>query len=187
MRHQTMNDNVRSDSQLHPQAVTPAWSLRWLSVILAAAPLLALFFWLARWEIVLALVLVALLWGLSPIRWEWPGSFALALLVCAAAAGLWLGAPLWALVGLIAALSGWDLERFTRQLLSAGQVQQRQQHIRRHVLRLAALDTLSLALGWAAMNARVDLNFGAALVLSVLAILGLAYGIRHLMRATTEK
>jgi hypothetical protein len=182
-----MNGNLQSNSQLHPQAATPDWSLRWLSVIMAAAPLLALFLWLARWEIALALGVVALLWGLSPTRWEWPGSVMLVLLVCAAAAGLWLGAPLWALVGLTAALSGWDLERFTRQLLSAGQVQERQQHIRRHVLRLAALDALGLVLGWAALNARVDLNFGAALVLSVLAVLGLAYSIRHLMRATSEK
>jgi hypothetical protein len=182
-----MNGNSQSDLQQHPQTAPQAWSLRWLSVILATTPLLALFFWLARWEIVLALGLVALFWGLSPIRWEWPGSLALAFLVCAAAAGLWLGSPLWALVGLIAALSGWDLERFTRLLLSAGQVQERQQLFFRHVLRLAALDFLGLVLGWAALNARVDLNFGAALVLSVLTILGLAFGIRHLMRATSEK
>jgi|GEM_PF-525792 len=180
-----MNGNKQFNAQLRSQATTPIWSLRWLSVILAAAPLVALYFWIARWEIALALGLIAVLWPLTPARWEWTGSAGLVFLVLAAAGGIGLAAPpLWSLVGLAAALSGWDLERFTRQLLSAGQVLEPQRHIRRHVLRLAALVVLGLGLGWAALNFRVDLEFGVALALSVLAVLGLAQGIRHLMQTT---
>lgn len=149
--------------------------------------MVALYLWIERWEVALALVVGALLWGLSPSRWQWPGALALALLVPAAAIGAWLGAPLWALVGLVSALSGWDLERFARQLGWAGRVQELPRHIRRHLLRLAALDALALVLGWAALNVRVDLNFGAALALALLAVLGLAQGIRHLMRVTRQK
>jgi hypothetical protein len=182
-----MNGNRQLNSPLQPQAATPAWSLHWLSVILAAAPLVALYFWIGRWELALALGVGALLWGLSPARWQWPSSLALALLGPAAAMGAWLGAPLWALVGLVSALSGWDLERFARQVTWANRVQDLQRHVRQHLLRLAAIDALALALGWSALNVRIDLNFGAALALALLVVLGLAQGIRHLMQVTRRE
>lgn len=119
---------------------------------------------------------VGFLWLLSTRR-DRSGMAPLGLLVLATAAtfGLWLGLEAgWMVCGLVAALSAWDLDHFARRLRQAAQVEKTRRLEAIHLRRLAIVDGAALLVAAVALAIRVELGFGMALLLGVLAILGLS-------------
>jgi hypothetical protein len=87
-------------------------------------------------------------------------------------------------VGLIAALSAWDLDHLTQRVKNASQVGERHDLEQRHLWRLLIVDGLGLLLAEAALHIRVRLDFGLALLLGLLSIVGLSQALRFLRRET---
>ncbi len=116
-------------------------------------------------------------------RWGWVASVALVLLIGAAAVGLWLGAGGgWMLVGVVAALVAWDLDRFAWRMRAAGRVEDADALERCHLQRLLTVSGAGLLLGAAALSLRVRLGFAVAFLLALLAVLGLSRVVGFLRR-----
>jgi hypothetical protein len=149
---------------------------------------------LAAGCIVLAMVGLALGYEFS-LLWLWvslgllwlighygPGEGAstmdLVIFIGAAGYGVWQERPAgWLLVSLVAALVAWDLDHFERRLRRA-RPETKEADLRRvHLQRLAVVAGLGLGLGWLALGVRVELSLGWAIVLSLLAIIGLSRGL----------
>jgi hypothetical protein len=143
-------------------------------IVVAALTLAGGYATSAWWPLAPAIVLLGGLWVLQQLRGSRGASSAgLALALLAAAAGHWLGMGLaWAFVGVVAALSAWDLDAFEQHLRQAGQVQGRPEMERRHLLRLALADTVSLLLGAVTLLWQVRFSFLVALFLGALVALG---------------
>jgi hypothetical protein len=127
---------------------------------------------------------VGLLWLLSTLldRGEM-APLGLLSLAGAATFGLWLGLEAsWMVCGLVAALSAWDLDHFARRLRQAGQVEKVRRLEAVHLRRLAIVDGVALLVATVALVIRVELGFGMALLLGVLAMLGLSRVIRSSRR-----
>lgn len=115
----------------------------------------------------------------------WTASLTTVLLASAAAVGAWLELQGWLLLmGLIAALSAWDLDAFARQLRSVDAVEQEQALKRRHLERLLIVDALALLLGVSALTVQIRLSFGLALVLALIALVGLSRALGFLGRGS---
>jgi hypothetical protein len=111
----------------------------------------------------------------------WQGTDALGLLglVAIAGAGVWLGlAPALMLAGVVAALAGWDLDRFAQRLRRAEHVVGEIELARAHLRRLLVVAGIGLGLGGVTLVLQMALSFGWALLLGMLAILGLSRAIR---------
>ena len=76
------------------------------------------------------------------------------------------------LVGTVAALSAWDLDQFEQHLRQAGRIAGRAEMERRHLLRLALVDTVGFLLGMVALQLQVRFSFFAALLMAALLALG---------------
>lgn len=119
----------------------------------------------------------------SPQDLRLPPKVAFVLFVGAAAFGLGQDLPSgWMLLGLVAALSAWDLAHFAHLLDGAEGVEQRRLLERRHLRRLLIVDGLGLLLGGAALTVQIQLGFGLVLLLGLLALLGLSRAVRFLRR-----
>ncbi len=107
--------------------------------------------------------------------WPWIASAGLIVSTLAAAFGAWRGMPpAWMLTGAVAALAAWDLDHFERRLQDAQRVGGQRELIRSHLRRLLIATGSGLLLGWLALGVRVELGFGLALLLGLLAFLGLS-------------
>jgi hypothetical protein len=123
------------------------------------------------------LVIIGLLWLVGQ-RYDWAGwpSVGLICFVGAAAWGVWGGAAVgWLLGGTIAALVAWDLAHFSQRLKYGGQVENIAELKRTHLRRLLVVAGLGLLLGGVALSIQIELNFGWALLLGLLAILSLSW------------
>ncbi len=129
--------------------------------------------------VILAVGLPWLLRGRSSSVWiAWLTAGVLAM---ASACGAALGANAWLLViGLVGALSAWDLDAFARQLWSVDEVVQELE--RRHLARLLIVAALSLVLTGLALTVQLQLSFGVALALGLVALVGLSRAIGMLGR-----
>jgi hypothetical protein len=117
------------------------------------------------------------------LRWPWIDSAELAFFIGVAAAGAWLGLGQgWMLVGLVAAVSAWDLGHFSVFLQSAQQVQEREEMERRHLRRLLVVDAVGLAVGFATLKVRVQLAFGWVLLVAFVLVLALGQVVTFLRR-----
>lgn len=131
--------------------------------------------------------LVAALGGLwllgQHYRWGWVASMELICLVSVAAAGIWQNlAAGWMLLGVVAALTAWDLDHFAQRLRSVGRAEGARELKQRHLRRLMMVDGLGLLLAAIALEVKIELNFGVAFSLGLLAILGLSWVIGFLRR-----
>lgn len=154
----------------------------WLSIVVAMMAL-ALGYGLGNvWGGVGFTLAMGLLWLLGRWRnWDWTAPSVFALWVGTAAAGLWLGLGAgWMLVGVVAALSAWDLEYFARRLQDAGHAEQAVALERVHLRRLLAVNVAGLALGAIALGIHIRLSFGLMLVLALVAVWGLSRAVRFL-------
>ncbi len=128
--------------------------------------------------------LLGLLWlALDGQRWKWLASAGLILCTGLAAFGITQSLPAAAmLLCLLAALTAWDLDDFRSDIELKGEVQRATVLQRQHLQRLLVTDLLGLALGLVALQVRTRLTFGVALLLGLLAVLGLGWAIRFLRR-----
>lgn len=115
--------------------------------------------------------------GHSPKPWTAP--LTLAGFTGLAAVGLWLGLGAgWALLAVVCALCAWDLEHLEQMLSNpayAGPEAGRQVMEAEHVRRLLVVASVGLLLGTAALLAEARITFLPALLLSLLALLGLRW------------
>ncbi len=158
--------------------------LAFICVCLATAAL-ALGYGLGRAWIGLApLLIVGSTWSVGRWRgWGWVASPALTTFVAMATIGLWIGlGGGWMLVGVVAALSAWDLEHFAQRLQCLGRVEGAHTLERAHLWRLLTVDGLGLALGAVALGLRIRLGFAAAFILGLLAVWGLSRAVRFVRR-----
>jgi hypothetical protein len=150
-----------------------------------AAAALALGYGLAgRWAWSLAVVALAAAWLLGHVR-RWPrvSDAGLPLLTGLAAVGVLLGlSPEAMLLGLVGALCAWDLDHFLRRVAGRVQVPDPALLARRHLGRLLAVAGLGLLLGLVALRVELRLSLLAALLLGLLAVLGLGRAVRYLRR-----
>ncbi|MCP4536134.1 MAG: hypothetical protein GY832_03220 [Chloroflexi bacterium] len=148
------------------------------STILATG-VLALGYGLSGFWIGAALVTVhGFLWLIGQRHdWGWMASPMLVLFLIAASIGLRLNVQDgWMLLGMVAALSAWDLDHFVQRLSRVGQdcVEETHNLERRHLERLLIVNGLSLLFGMVALGIEVEFGFGTVLLLGLLAILGLS-------------
>lgn len=124
------------------------------------------------------------LW-LVGLRRDWYGMEAFGLVGFAglAAAGMVRGFSLFPLTSVVAALAAWDLQRFARGLEDAGAVIGANALTRSHLWQLGILGGLGWMLGAVALDIRVSLGFGWALLLAALAIAGLGRAVHWLSQA----
>jgi hypothetical protein len=119
-------------------------------------------------------------------RWGWTASVGLVASAGAAAAGAWLGLPLASmLLALIAGLTAWDLEHLAPRLASAGGSEQARLLERRHLRRLLIVNGAGLLLAIVAVEMEFRLSLTTALLLSLLAIVGLSQVVGFLRRETS--
>ncbi len=134
---------------------------------------------------VVALATVAVLLAALPLilsRWQqqlWTAPLALVGFTGLAAVGLRLGLGAgWMLLAVVAALCAWDLEHLEERLsqpIYAGSEAARHAMQKEHARRLLAVAALGLGLGAAGLVAQARITFLLALLLSLLALLGLSW------------
>ena len=136
------------------------------------------------WKVSPILLAAGVLWWIGQKRhWNLLASVALVGFVVAAAMGLWMGLPAgWMLVGVVAALSAWDLDHFARRLRGVERVEMRLALERFHILRLVSVDSLGLLLAGVALAVQYKFSFDVALVLGLVVVLGLSQMISYLRR-----
>jgi hypothetical protein len=137
-----------------------------------------------RWWVVLACGLVGALWLLQSTRdVELRPTAIFLFLVGACGAGTFLSYnSVWLLTNLVVTLIAWDLDRFTREfrLTTKDQPSNKNEQalFRAHLKRLGIVVLLGWSLGVVALNVRISLNFGSALILSTLSLLSLRLVVR---------
>jgi hypothetical protein len=115
--------------------------------------------------------------------WGWMASAMLILFVGAAAVGTWLGVGAgWTSLGVVAALSAWDLDHFARRLRDPGRIVGARELERRHLWRLLIVDGAGLLLAAVALGIKLKYGLGVALLLGLLAVLSLSRAIGFLSR-----
>lgn len=140
------------------------------------------------WQGALLIVALGFLWLFDQWRGgSWVASVGLVFFVGAAAAGLWLDlGDVWMLLGVVAALSAWDLDRFARRQKNAERVENVQQLERRHLWRLLIVDGLGFLLAVVGLGLKIKVSFGVALLLVLLAVLGLSRVVGFLRRESYD-
>ncbi len=126
---------------------------------------------LARWILVFGAVWLVAVWQ----RWRWFAHIGLTFSFLAAALGLWFlnFAPGWMFAGAISALLAWDLTDFRYRLRFAANDTERRTVEARHLMRSAFLALLGFGVASLAMAVKFEFNFEWALVLALVAVLGL--------------
>lgn len=160
---------------------------KWLSsfFLILAAIFLGTGFWLTGY-LPLSLTMAALtLIGLFFLwkGWGWILSVLLVLYTGLSAAGFYLDvAPAWLVLGALAALIAWDQEHLALRMKNAGEIKDLAKLVKNHLARLGWVSLASLLLVWLTFLIQVEFTFGAAVLLAVLAVLGLSQGIGYLRR-----
>ena len=136
------------------------------------------------WSGALLISILGLLWLVAQrCAWDWVASVALVLFVGAIAYGVWLEAQgVWLAIGLVAALSAWDLDYFRQRLSSVKCVEGQRELERRHLRRLSVVAGLGLVLAMVALEGKVTFGLAPALLLGLLVVLGLGGVIGYLRR-----
>jgi len=119
--------------------------------------------------------------GWLVINWRLKGGspalddFGLLIFTGIAAWGLWQGLSAWvALVGVLLALAAWDMGRFIRRQALALNDAAAARMERTHLIRLGQALGGGLLLGGLALLVRIPLDFGLALVISIIAVVALS-------------
>ena len=88
----------------------------------------------------------------------------------------------WMLVGVVAALSAWDLDHFVQRLNGVGRVTKVRDLEQRHLQRLLIVDVSGLMLSVVALGIKVEFGLVTAMLLGLLVILGLSRMVGFLRR-----
>ncbi len=125
----------------------------------------------SRWILLFGAVWLVAVWR----RWRWFPYIGLGFNFLVAALGLWFlnFPPGWMFAGAIGGLLAWDLTDFRyRQRFAASDAERRSVETR-HLLRVALLALLGFGLASVAMAVKVQFNFEWALLLAIIAALGI--------------
>lgn len=138
-----------------------------------------------QWLIGLATATLGGLWLAGQARdWRWTTPLGLPLIL--AAGGSLSGgflSPGLALAAVLLALSGWDLDRFSRRLRAIENAADPEGMDKRHLLYLLTICLVGMSLGAAGLLINLRLGFWLALFLAALAILGFSRLVVHLHRS----
>ncbi len=126
---------------------------------------------LARWILLFEALWLIATWQ----RWRWFAYIGLAFNFLAAALGLWFlnFSPGWMFAGAIAGLLAWDLTDFRFRLRFAANDAERRAVEGRHLMRSAFIGIVGFALASLAMAVKLQFNFEWAVLLALIAVLGL--------------
>jgi hypothetical protein len=162
----------------------PFWTSRLF--LICASILLAAGYWLGGYvQISLALAILPIIGLITLWRgWGWVLSILLAIFSGLAAAGFYLDVePAWLVLGIVAALVAWDQEHLSSRIKSAGRIDSQAMLIRKHWVRLVWVCLAGLLLVGLTYLIQVEFTFGLAVVLAILAVIGLSQGIAFLRRS----
>ena len=161
-----------------------AAKLLFISTIIAMGALALGYGLIGLWTWAVFIVVLGFLWLFGQWRgWDWMASVGLTLFVSAAAFGLWMGVGVgWMLVGVVAALSAWDLDHFVQRLNGVGRVTKVRDLEQRHLQRLLIVDVSGLMLSVVALGIKVEFGLVTAMLLGLLVILGLSRMVGFLRR-----
>ena len=139
---------------------------------------------LARWILVFGAFWLFAVWQ----RWRWFAYVGMAFNFMAAALGLWFldFPPGWMFAGAIGGLLAWDLTYFRYRQRFAASDEERRAVETRHLVRIAILALLGFGLASAAMALKLQFNFEWALLLALVAILGITQLVTWLRRKGGE-
>ena len=163
---------------------------RSLSISIAVSTVLATFalatgYALSRLPIgTLVIIAFGFFWLIGQQRgWGWTASLGLIGFMSAAAFGIVWGTPAaWMLFVSVATLIAWDLHMFSQRLQKAKHIAGEAGLIRSHLRRMLIVAGLGLVLGEIALGVQVEFSFSWALLLGLLASLGLSGAIGFLRR-----
>ncbi len=116
-------------------------------------------------------------------RWRWSASLGFLSFVATAGYGLWIDLSAgWMLAGAVGALVVWDLSDFHFRVQEAAPEDEVAGMARRHLLRLAIVTGIGLALSLFGMFFRLQFSFEWAAFLAILSALGVAYLVGRIRR-----
>jgi hypothetical protein len=124
-----------------------------------------------RWIIIFGGLWLIAVWR----RWRWFAHIGLVFNFLAAALGLWFlnFPPGWMFAGAIGGLLAWDLTDFSYRLRFSASDEERRAVETRHVRRVSLLALVGFGLASLAMILKLQFNFEWALLLAVVAALGM--------------
>ena len=136
------------------------------------------------WIWTLPILGLAVLWLLGHrLGLKWISSLELLLFVGLAVIGIWQELPFgWMLLGIIAALTTWDMENFYQRMEGVERVDHRETLKRKYLQRLLIIEGSGALFAIAAVNLTVNFSFGSALLLGLLAMFSLSRTIGFLRR-----
>ncbi len=125
----------------------------------------------ARWIVFFGAVWLLAVWQ----RWRWFATVGLIFDTAAAALGLWFlnFPPGWMFAGVIGGLLAWDLTYFRYRQHFVASDEERHAMEGRHLVRLSAVALLGFLLASLAMAVKLQFNFQWALLLALVAVLGI--------------
>jgi hypothetical protein len=125
----------------------------------------------ARWIVVFGAVWLLAVWQ----RWRWFATVGLIFSFLVAALGLWFlnFPPGWMFAGAIGGLLAWDLTYFDLRLRFAASDEERHAMEGRHLVRVSTLALLGFLLSSLAMAIKLQFSFQWALLLAIVATLGI--------------
>jgi hypothetical protein len=125
----------------------------------------------ARWILIFGAAWLIAIWQ----RWRWFATIGLIFNFLAAAFGLWFlnFPPGWMFAGAIGGLLAWDLTYFQYRLQFVASDEERHAMEGRHLVRVSVLALLGFLLSTLAMAVKLQFNFQWALLLAIVATLGI--------------
>lgn len=155
-----------------------------LSTILATATLVFSYAF-GGWSVALAAIAgIGAVWLIGQQRgWPWVAPLGLIGFLGAAAFGIWQKLPpAWMIFAAVLTLMAWDLSLFSQRLHAAGRIVDESDLIRAHVRRVLIVAVLGLVLSEAVLGVKIEFSFASALMLGLLAVLGLSRAVGFLRR-----
>jgi hypothetical protein len=155
-----------------------------LCILIGMLPLMAGYYESGLSLIAIGCFIVGLFWLLSQWRkWAWVASLGLFCFVSAAGIGIWFGlSPVMMVFSVLGNLLAWDLADFSRRLQDAAPDDDLQKLENNHLVRLASLGTISLALTLTALLLHLRISFGWMMLLTVVAIFGMMQLVNRVRR-----
>jgi hypothetical protein len=159
-----------------------------ICILAGMLALMAGYYQSALFPVAIACFVIGALWFLSQWRhWTWAASLGLFVFISAAGVGIWIGlSPILMAIGVLGSLSAWDLADFSRRLGSAAPGDDLRKLEKKHLIRLASLAVVGLALILAALVLHTQISFGWVFLLTVAAVLGMVQLVNRFRRGRVD-
>ena len=165
-----------------------SWSsprkLAWMNLILASAAFGIGYTLQELWYVIPVVLLLAIIWIWGDLRCVgWTASTIFVLHTIIAAAGFYYSVGSFPLIiGMLFALSAWDLSSLSRRFLIAGNIEHKLTQSYRHIRRLILVEALGIILVGITLFFHIDIDFNWLFLFGLIAVVGLSYGISYLLR-----